>query len=77
MDAVRIRQLSRITFFIGAVIICAGIALYVYGHDLAGIGLIIVGMVVAVICLSITRFFSMYDFQHLLDRKKPPIEQKK
>lgn len=77
MDAVRIRQLSRITFFIGAIIICFGIALYVYGHEFGGVGLIIIGMVVAVICLSITRFFSMYDFQHLVDRKKPPMEENK
>ena len=75
MDAVRFRQFSRVMFFVGAIVMFAGIATYMLWSEIAGIVLLIVGMFVAVIFLSVTRFFSMYDMHHWLDRTKPPKEE--
>ncbi len=74
MEIVRFRQISRILFFVGAVVMALGIAVYMLWSAAGGVVMLIAGMVVAVISLSITRLFSAYDMSHWLDRTKPPKE---
>ena len=74
MEIVRFRQISRILFFVGAVVMALGIAVYMLWSAAGGVIMLIAGMVVAVISLSITRLFSAYDMSHWLDRTKPPKE---
>lgn len=72
MEIVRFRQISRVLFFVGAVVMVLGIAVYMLWSEAGGVVMLIAGMVVAVISLSITRLFSAYDMSHWLDRTKPP-----
>ena len=74
MESVRFRQISRVLFFVGAVVMVLGIAVYMLWSETGGVVMLIAGMVVAVISLSITRLFSAYDMSHWLDRTKPPRE---
>lgn len=74
MEIVRFRQISRVLFFVGAVVMVLGIAVYMLWSEAGGVVMLIAGMVVAVISLSITRLFSTYDMSHWLDRTKPPRE---
>ena len=74
MEIVRFRQISRVLFFVGAVVMVLGIAVYMLWSETGGVVMLIAGMVVAVISLSITRLFSAYDMSHWLDRTKPPKE---
>lgn len=74
MEIVRFRQVARVMFFVGAVVMALGIAAYLLWSEIGGVLVLIVGMVVAVISLSITRLFSAYDMSHWLDRTKPPKE---
>ncbi len=74
MEIVRFRQISRVLFFVGAVVMVLGIAVYMLWSETGGVVMLIAGMVVAVISLSITRLFSAYDMSHWLDRTKPPRE---
>lgn len=74
MEIVRFRQISRVLFFVGAVVMVLGIAVYMLWSETCGVVMLIAGMVVAVISLSITRLFSAYDMSHWLDRTKPPRE---
>lgn len=75
MEIVRFRQISRVLFFVGAVVMVLGIAVYMLWSETGGVVMLIAGMVVAVISLSITRLFSAYDMSHWLDRTKPPREE--
>lgn len=74
MEIVRFRQVARVMFFVGAVVMALGIAAYLLWSEIGGVLVLIAGMVVAVISLSITRLFSAYDMSHWLDRTKPPKE---
>ena len=74
MEIVRFRQVARVMFFVGAVVMALGIAAYLLWSEIGGVLVLIAGMVVAVISLSITRLFSAYDMSHWLDRTKPPRE---
>ena len=74
MEIVRFRQISRVLFFVGAVVMVLGIAVYMLWSETGGVVMLIAGMVVAVISLSITRLFSAYDMSHWLYRTKPPRE---
>ena len=74
MEIVRFRQISRILFFVGAMVMALGIAAYLLWSEMGGVVILIAGMVVAVISLSITRLFAAYDMSHWLDRTKPPKE---
>ena len=74
MEIVRFRQISRVLFFVGTVVMVLGIAVYMLWSETGGVVMLIAGMVVAVISLSITRLFSAYDMSHWLDRTKPPRE---
>lgn len=76
MEIVRFRLLSRVGFFIGAIVMFAGLGVYLMGHTTAGVVVLIVGLVVAMLCLSVTRFFNAYDFRHLTDKRKPVYEEK-
>lgn len=75
MEIVRFRKISRVLFFVGAVVMVLGIAVYMLWSEAGGVVMLIAGMVVAVISLSITRLFSAYDMSHWLDRTKPPREE--
>ena len=74
MEIVRFRQISRVLFFVGAVVMVLGIAVYMLWSEAGGVVMLIAGMVVAVLSLSITRLFSGYDRSHWRDRTKPPRE---
>ena len=74
MEIVRFRQVARMMFFVGAVVMALGIAAYLLWSEIGGVLVLIAGMVVAVISLSITRLFAAYDMSHWLDRTKPPKE---
>ena len=74
MEIVRFRQVARVMFFVGAVVMALGIAAYLLWSEIGGVLVLIAGMVVAVISLSITCLFSAYDMSHWLDRTKPPKE---
>lgn len=66
MDIKRYRRTSRVAFFIGAMLACFGLGLYLMDMTGAGIGLLIAGVVVLVLAFTFTKFFL------LLSIRNPP-----
>lgn len=57
MDIPEYRRLFRALFFIGAMIICFGIGVYMMGAVAGGVILVILGIAVLVISFTMTKFF--------------------
>lgn len=71
MEVARFRRLTRVTFFLGAMVMCFGLGLWAMGLTAAGVVLLIAGMCVLVICFSITRMFMEYDYNHRVRHQRP------
>lgn len=70
MEIAKVRRLCRIVFFLGAMVMFFGLGIYVMGYTVAGVVTMIVGLVVAMLCFSVTRFFTTYDMMHLIDHRR-------
>lgn len=71
MEIAGFRRLSRAAFFLGAMVMFFGLGFYAMGYEVAGIVLLIAGLVVAMLTFSVTRFFMMFDMMHMTDRRRP------
>lgn len=71
MEIARIRRLCRVIFFLGAMVMFFGLGIYAMGSTAAGIIILIAGLVIAMVCFSVTRFFMTYDMMHMTDRRRP------
>lgn len=70
MELARLRRLTRMVFFLGAMVMFFGLGFYALGHQAAGLITLIAGLVVVMITFSVTRFFMTYDLMHLTDKRK-------
>lgn len=77
MEIARFRRLCRYALAAGVVVMAAGIGVYILGMEAAGVALLIAGMVVALLFYSCTRLFSVYDYQHMMDRRDPAEQIRK
>ena len=68
MELARLRRLTRVVFFLGAMVMFFGLGFYALGHQAAGIITLIAGLVVVMVTFSVTRFFMTYDL--LTDRRR-------
>lgn len=71
MELAAVRRRARAVLAIGAVIMVVGIIVTLLDHHYAGLALIIVGLVVAMVAYTVTHFFNSYDLAHLADRRNP------
>lgn len=75
MEIAKVRRLCRIVFFLGAMVMFFGLGMYAMGYTAAGIVTLIAGLVVAMLCFSVTRFFMTFDMMHMTDRRRPVQEK--
>lgn len=69
MDIAGYRRVFRMLFFVGAMVVCFGLGLFLMGMDAVGILLIALGGAALVITFSMTRFFLLYDMSNSVRRK--------
>lgn len=69
MDIPRTRRITRIVLMASAVLALVGLIIYLQGSTLPGVLLLIIGIAVAMICSTMLKFMSWYDYPWLLNGK--------
>lgn len=69
MDIPRTRKITRIVLAVSAILALIGLTIYLQGNVLPGVLLLIIGVAVAMICSTMLKFMSWYDYPWLLNRE--------
>lgn len=70
MDLVRTKRITQAMTVAFVAVLVLGIALFLLGHQVPGLILIIVSVAVLVICFAILNFYSLYAFNYMVNRGK-------
>lgn len=67
MDIPRTRRITRVVLLVSVLLALVGLTIYLRGSVLPGVLLIIIGVAVAMICSTMLKFMSWYDYPWLLN----------